>query len=122
MKYQVSRTFNRTRVTIKNHADLIRTATRIRELMQEDKKLGMLFMVDPVLAMKEAGFVPTRSMARHIYSRFPEIISYDDKRAWLKQIIQCIRRRQLFRKIKRGELEIPLVVGVTLRANTNIKR
>lgn len=90
------------RIIIKDHSELIKAARKVRLAINKDKKLGMLFMLNPLLAMKEAGFELNDSMARHVRKRIPELKLDEGKRA-------------LFERVKKGEIQIPWVDRITLR-------
>lgn len=85
-----------------DHPQFVKLAKSVRKAVKNDQKLGLLFMVNPVLAMKEID---------------PELS--DSMKARVKEVLGSSRlnegKRKLFDKVKQGEVDIPWVQRVTFR-------
>ncbi|MCE5194719.1 MAG: hypothetical protein LLF28_04570 [Nitrospiraceae bacterium] len=105
-KYKIAaiKTTAASRKVCADHQDLLKIAVLAKNSIKEEPKLGMLFMVNPVLAIKEMGVELTDSMTKHV-----------------KKAIRTAKltegNKALFKKVKNGKFKIPWVDKVTFRKN-----
>ena len=92
------------RIKIVNHAGLIKSLGTVKEKVKKDPKMGMMFMVNPIQALKESGFKLDESMASHVQEKMASLNMAEG-------------RKSLFKKVKSGEARIPWVKNITFRTS-----
>lgn len=95
---------NRKTLWCNEHSHFLEIAKQAKAIVRDKPKLGMLFMVNPVLAMNEMEVEITESMRKRI------------KRAIRKSKLSE-GNRSLYNKVKKGTYRIPWVDKVTFRKN-----
>ncbi|MDP2816555.1 MAG: hypothetical protein Q8O19_07745 [Rectinemataceae bacterium] len=84
------------KIPVQNHSELVKAVSRLNDIISKDNRLGMLLMVDPVSALKDAGFVLSGRMVEHVEKR-------------IKDIGLSIGQRGLYKRVKNGKVRLPWV-------------